>query len=243
MLSLFTDFGPAGPYVGQVRAVLAASGMTQPVIELISDAPAFDPVLSSYFLAALSRQMPADTLFLAVVDPGVGGERMPVILRTRRHWYVGPDNGLFREVVRDEGLVSLQTIDPGERPLSSSFHGRDLFAPAAASLCLGDRVPGDGLGRLSCWDDSAPASLFKVIYTDHYGNAFTGIQGESLDRGARLLAGGETLAYARTFSEAEPGTPFWYVNSCGLIEISVNQGRADQRLSLLPGTEVRLASA
>ena len=142
MILMFTDFSHAGPYLGEMEAVLRRTAPEVPVVNLMADAPAFSPKPSAYLLAALCGRVPVGDVVLAVVDPGVGGERAPVAVEADCCWLVGPDNGLFELVVRRARAV--RTYGIGWRPdtLSTSFHGRDLFAPIAARLARGRR---DGL--------------------------------------------------------------------------------------------------
>ncbi|MCB1871069.1 MAG: SAM-dependent chlorinase/fluorinase, partial [Gammaproteobacteria bacterium] len=111
LIALFTDFGEAGPYSGQMEAVLLSSGVQIPVIRLLSDAPMCNPRASAYLLAPLAQQLPGNTLFLAIVDPGVGGSRLPLLVKTDHHWFVGPDNGLFSQIVKRAPGASVQAID------------------------------------------------------------------------------------------------------------------------------------
>ena len=143
MIVLFTDFGVTGPYVGQMKAVLCQRAPTVPVIDLMHDAPNYDTQASAYLLASLVSEFPEESVFLCVVDPGVGGQRRPVIARINRRWYVGPDNGLFNTIARhaldtSKGMSEIQWWEITWRPerLSSSFHGRDLFAPVAIILAM-----------------------------------------------------------------------------------------------------------
>ena len=110
MIVLFTDFGLAGPYTGQVSAVLHETAPAVPVIQLFADAPAAQPKPSAYLLAAYGAWFPAATVLLCVVDPGVGGARRGVIVEAGGRLYVGPDNGLFELVLR-RGLVAIVTVD------------------------------------------------------------------------------------------------------------------------------------
>ncbi len=235
LIALFTDFGAEGPYIGQMQAVLSDAGI--PVVELLSNAPAFDPLRSGYLLAALSRYMPEGTLFVTVVDPGVGGARRPLILRTPRYWFVGPDNGVLAQVAKEEGSA-VQSIDWVPTLLSSSFHGRDLFSPVAVMLCQDEEVAGQALTPSELVGMDSADDLAEIIYIDPFGNAFTGIRAHNLNREAVLSLGGARIPYARTFCEATPDTPFWYRNSCGLVEIAVNRGRADETLGLQIGDRV-----
>jgi hypothetical protein len=250
MILLFTDFGPGGPYLGQMRAVLAEIAPATPVIDLMSDIPAFDARLGAYLLAAHAPSFPAESVFLAVVDPGVGSARPPLVVRAGNHWYVGPGNGLFALVLRRAAAAGLEApraweIDWRPERLSATFHGRDLFAPVAARLALGEAPPGtelaaERLARLPGTD--WPDDLARIVYVDRYGNATTGLRAETLAPGATLRAGGRTLNRARRFSELPPGAAFWYENANGLAEIAVNRGHAAHDLGLTPGTEVTVAN-
>ena len=137
---LFTDFGVAGPYTGQMKAVLHRAAPAMPVVDLFADAPMRDPRAAAYLLAAYAAWFPAGTVILAVVDPGVGGERPPVVVEADGIRYVGPGNGLFELVRRRAKAATITEI--GWRPpaLSASFHGRDLFAPVAALLARDETV-------------------------------------------------------------------------------------------------------
>lgn len=239
MIFLFTDFGASGPYLGQMEAVIRQSAADVAVIDLVSNAPVADPVRSSYLLAALSRQLPDDSVFLCVVDPGVGGMRHPVVLRAGTQWFVGPDNGLFNTVALQAATIEWRIVDWRPERLSRSFHGRDLFAPIAARVACGDfdwachPYPGPLLVN---W----PQNLAEIIYIDHYGNAVTGLRYQAADAGSWLVLEGMRIAEAGTFSDVPDGTPFWYCNSMELIEIAVNRGRADQVLPCRPGQRVSL---
>lgn len=238
-IALFTDFGEQGPYLGQVEMALHQAGARQLLIRLFNDAPAFDPRASAYLLAALVRYAPLPTLFLCVVDPGVGGRRKPLMLKAGHHCYVGPDNGLLSQVARQAVDTRACAIDWVPPSMSASFHGRDLFAPVAARIASGQSVPCSPLDRLvgAEWPDD----LSQVIYLDHYGNACTGIRSLGLEPGRQLLLANQAICYARTFCEVPVGSPFWYGNSMGLVEIAVNQGRADVELGLFVGSSVELS--
>jgi S-adenosylmethionine hydrolase len=138
MIVLFTDFGLSGPYTGQVIAVLQQAAPEVPIIQLFADAPAGRPKPSAYLLAAYAGWFPAGTVFLCVVDPGVGSERRPLIAETDGRVYVGPDNGLFAIVLRRAASSTVSEITWRPPTLSASFHGRDVFAPIAARLAQGE---------------------------------------------------------------------------------------------------------
>jgi hypothetical protein len=242
MILLFTDFGTEGPYVGQMRAVLAAEAPGCPAIDLMHDAPTFDPRASAYLLAALAERAPAGSVFLCVVDPGVGTMRAPLVVQAGRCSFVGPDNGLLALVARRAPPAAAWEIAWRPERLSASFHGRDLFAPIAAMLARG-KVPEvrpralDGLVGAD-W----PEALAEVIYLDGYGNAMTGLPAQRLGPEAVLTVGGRRLAHAETFGAVPTGTAFWYENSSGLAEIAVNRGSAAAELGLAVGSAVQVAA-
>jgi S-adenosylmethionine hydrolase len=227
MIALFTDFGLHGPYTGQMKAVLHRMAPGVPIVDLFADAPVGDPKASAYLLAAYAAWFPANTVFLCVVDPGVGGERPALIVAADDRWYVGPGNGLFELVQRRAATTRRFDITFAPARLSASFHGRDLFAPVAAMLARGEEPPGrprkDETDRRPDWPDD----LAEIVYVDHYGNAMTGLRAAMLPPEAQLAVAGRVLERASTFSDRPSGTAFWYENSNGLAEIAVNQGRAD----------------
>lgn len=240
MIVLFTDFGLAGPYTGQVIAALEQTAPGIPVISLFADAPSGQPRPSAYLLAAYAAWFPGGTVFLCVIDPGVGSDRRAVVAEAGGRVYVGPDNGLFEILLRRAAASTVSEITWRPPSLSASFHGRDLFAPVAARLARGE--PASAMAQpvapTSCLD--WPDDLAEIVYIDHYGNALTGLRGECVPEAARLQTGGRVLRHARTFSAAPAGAAFWYMNSNGLVEIAVNCGRADRALGLAIGSEVAI---
>jgi S-adenosylmethionine hydrolase len=128
MIVLFTDFGAAGPYVGQVKAVLAREAASQPVIDLLHEAPAMNPRAAAYLLAALAPSIKDDAVFVAVVDPGVGTARRALALRADGRWFVGPDNGLLDVVALRAQAVEWWNLPWAPQEVSATFHGRDRRA-------------------------------------------------------------------------------------------------------------------
>lgn len=240
MIVTFTDFGRSGPYVGQLHAVLITEAPRVPIVDLLVDAPPHDPKAASYLLAAFGAGFPTGTIFLAVIDPGVGSERAGIAVEVDGRWYVGPDNGLFEHVLRrattPPHFIRLSRRQP---PPSATFHGRDVFAPVAARLAKGRPAPGEVIDsglRFPDWPDDWPA----IVYIDSFGNAMTGARAASVPADAVVEVAGLRLQRLRTFSEAPNGTAFWYENSSGLVEIAVNRGRAADVLGLTPGQEIAI---
>ncbi len=241
MIVLFTDFGLAGPYTGQVLAVLQRAAAEVPALSLFADAPAGEPRPCAYLLAAYAMWFEPGTVFLCVVDPGVGSARRALIVEADGRRYVGPDNGLFESVLRRAERPQAYEITWRPPSLSASFHGRDLFAPVAARLARGEDVASLAREVAALRFPGWPDDLAEIVYIDHYGNALTGLRGACVPPAARLVAGGQAIAPAATFAAVAEGEPFWYVNSNGLAEIAVNRGRADRRLGLAVGTAIEIA--
>ncbi len=240
MLLLFTDFGLAGPYQGQIKAVLYRSAPQVPVIDLFADAPAANPRAAGYLLAAYACEFPQGSVFLCVVDPGVGSDRPAVVVRADERWYVGPDNGLLHVVLAHADAVDAWEITWRPERLSSSFHGRDLFAPVAADLARGHFPEGVSPMDPQTLKREWPADLAEVVYLDHFGNAITGLRAGRLADGTRLAVDGVQLDWARTFSEVPAGAGFWYENANGLVEIAVNQGSAATTYGLVIGSPLQV---
>jgi S-adenosylmethionine hydrolase len=239
-IALLTDFGAAGPYTGQVRLLLQALAPGVPTIDLMADLPRFRPDLAAYLLPKLIREMPCDTLYLCVVDPGVGGERQALALHAGGNWFVGPDNGLLALAAREHSGAQWWQIDWRPEGMSESFHGRDLFAPVAARIAGGEDVPGRRVSGTGVAGVDWPTQTSRVVYRDVYGNLYTGLDADRLDRSRRVIAGNRDLGFARTFSCVPPGEAFWYRNAFGLVELAVNCGRADEVLGLREGDTVSL---
>ena len=208
------------------------------VIDLFADAPAGQPYRCAYLLASYANWFSPGTVFLCVIDPGVGGQRAPVIISADNRWYVGPDNGMFECVLRRAMRSECRRITLQPATLSASFHGRDLFAPIAAILARGGAPPcaPHVPVRFPAWPDD----LAEIVYIDHYGNAITGLRASAVAPTAQCGVSGGVLVRARTFSDLPPGDAFWYENSNGLMEIAVNGGRAADVLRLVIGSPVRV---
>lgn len=239
MIVLFTDFGLAGPYLGQMKARLHRMAPGIPVIDLFTDAPAHDIEAAAYLLAAYAEAFEAGTVFLCVVDPGVGtAARAPSVVGADGRFFVGPDNGLFNVIAVRAGKLAWWDITWRPAHLSASFHGRDLFAPVAAMIAAGQSVPGEAVQPETRIRPGWPAELSRIVYIDHFGNAMTGLRAKTLSADQVLEVSGRRVGRARTFGEVPGGTVFWYENANGLAEIAVNQGRAADVLGLTVGTPV-----
>ena len=235
MIVLFTDFGLAGPYTGQVQAVLQQQAPGIPVISLFADLAMFDIQGAASLLPAYVAGFPPATVFLCVVDPGVGSARPGVVVKADGRWYVGPNEGLFAMLARQSGQVECWQL-PEPDGVSASFHGRDVFAPLAARLVRGGNVPGVSVSKACLEQAGWPDDLFRVVYIDRFGNAVTGVRASTIAGDVLLEVNGQPVRRARTFPDVPPGAAFWYANANGLVEFAVNRGRADAVLGLATGT-------
>ena len=154
-------------------------------------------------------------------------------------WYVGPDEGLFTLLARQAGSISAYHL-PKLREASPSFHGRDVFAPAAAWLARQGRVNDDWEAADLAPRDDWPDDLPRVLYVDRFGNAITGLRAGAVATDTVLRVNGHELRQAVTFSSVEAGQAFWYENSNGLVELAVNRGRADVKLDIGVGTPLEI---
>lgn len=237
---LFTDFGAADVYLGQVKAVLHEAAPASRVIDLLNEAPDFRVDAGAHLLAALARRLPTRAITIAVVDPGVGSTRGAVVLQADERWFIGPDNGLLSVVAARAKVVRLYALDAPPAAASVSFHGRDVFAPFAARLATSS----DGFRKLTLRDrlevELEAGDLAQVVYIDHYGNVMTGLRAECAQEQQALGIKDRIVPHARVFSAVMRGSLFWCVNSIGLIEIAANQASAADMLDVAIGDAVRL---
>ena len=236
MILLVTDFGWNGPYVGQMHAAIRRIAADVPIIDLMHDAPRFAPGAAGELLAALAPALPADATVVAVIDPGVGTARRPVVIEADGRRWIGPDNGLFDPILRISGHSRAWVLDPPVQEMSRTFHGRDLFAPAAARFAIGETpemtviAPGAMV--------RSPVAAETIVYVDDFGNAMTGMADLSPD--AVVEVSGHRIGYAETFGAVSPGRPLWLFNSLNRVEICVSQGNAAAELGLKIGDPITI---
>lgn len=236
---LFTDFGYDGPYSGEVRAVLSRALTHQRIVDLMHDAPRFNPKASAYLIAALSRRFEYGDICLTVVDPGVGdADRRAILVEVDGITYIGPDNGLLSIVSHQGQKVHAMEITWRPNKLSNSFHGRDLFAPLVIKAALRESLDTNEIKPESLVGGDWPICLAEVIYIDHYGNIITGLKGDAVNKNDSIAIKGKAVTFAEIFSRVKLQELFWYVNSMGLVEIACNQGSAAQQLKVLIGEPV-----
>lgn len=244
IVTLLTDFGTADGYVGEMKGVLLTQAPGVVIVDVAHDLTAHDVELGRLTVARYWRRFPPGTVHLAVVDPGVGSSRAAIAVASDERFLVGPDNGLLSPALLIPGARAVELAIPSHA--SATFHGRDVFAPAAARLAAGEDVA--NLGR--DLDDPVvrrtPEArrehngelVGQVIAVDRFGNAITNLLGHS--RGDCVIANGQRVRLARTYADLGPGEAGAVVGSTGLIEVVVREGRASDLLQLARGSQVSL---
>ncbi|HEX7010641.1 MAG TPA: SAM-dependent chlorinase/fluorinase [Phycisphaeraceae bacterium] len=259
LITLLTDFGTRDTYVGQVKGVIASIAPHARVIDLTHDVPAQDVLVGAILLDGAVSAFPPGAIHLAVVDPGVGGRRRPVAVQTERFTLVGPDNGLFTAVLErhaPQRVAELSNPAYHRQPVSDTFHGRDIFAPAAAHLALGATL--DQLGQilqphvLTRLDLPQPiqhenALELHVLYADHWGNLITDLTAQrfafwGVPREQVVVQAGDCriVGIRRTFCDVAAGEPVAYFGSSGRLEIAIRNGSFAQSHSCGRGDRILL---
>ena len=239
MIVLFTDFGADDIYVAQIKATLLEHlPHGTDIVDLFHGVPNFHIRAGAHLLAALQDRFPVGSVFLTVVDPDVGTDRDAVVLQADGKSYVGPDNGLLSVVAARAAETRAWRIIWRPEMLSSSFHGRDLFAPVAAWIANG-AFPADKIEQIRALQVRlGPDDLSEVIHVDHYGNALTGLRARHLPQSAMIAVRDQRLSYARVFAEAPVRRAFWYENSVGLVELAANRASAVRLLGIKVGDPI-----
>ena len=251
-VALLTDFGLADHYVGVLHAVLEREAPAVRRIDLGHQVPPADVWAGCFLLRCAWSSLPDDAVVLAVVDPGVGGDRRPLAARIGGRWLVAPDNGLAAAIGVAAEVATLDWQRMGLATPSATFHGRDLFAPAAARLArgddpatLGDRVAPDGLEPCPIPEPDGNGGTWHavVIHVDRFGNLITNLRAVAAPPVAVAWYGAPRPARrARSYDEAAPGEVVLLEGSSGLLELAVNRGSAAALTGLCRGDAVDIAS-
>ncbi|MEO8294805.1 MAG: SAM-dependent chlorinase/fluorinase [Gemmatimonadota bacterium] len=247
LITFLSDFGTSDSYVGEVKGVLATLAPAAAVIDITHHIPPGDIRSASHILGRAWHRFPAGTVHLVVVDPGVGGTRSAIAVESGGHRFVGPDNGVLTPALYNaEPTIVEIAVPEGAAP---TFHGRDLFAPAAARLALGDSVLSIGatvLGELTRLTDPVPwyqgkSVIGEVLYVDRFGNLVTNLTENLAPPYATLEV--EDFAIGpvrRTFGDVPRGELLAYIGSGNTVEIAVRDGSASRRLGMGVGGRIRV---
>lgn len=257
VVTLTTDFGHKGPFVAVMKGVMCGHSRTLRVVDLTHETVPHWPAEAGFWLERAFAYFPPGTVHLAVVDPGVGTQRDILVLRRDGHIFVAPDNGLLGSLLdaapegselrrlSEDGLSRAGIVAP-----SSTFHGRDIFAPVGAQLASGALTP-EALGPVT--DDYVPSLIDPatrsdraiegiVVTADGFGNLITNIDGDWLADwpAAEIQVGGRTMSLHRTYGNVTPGDWLALVNSFGVLEIARAEQSALKALGVGRGAPVRV---
>ncbi len=260
VITLLTDFGSQDYFVGAIKGVILSINPHANIIDITHEVPPQDIEAAAFNLLACYRNFPAGTVHVAVVDPGVGSQRQAIVIECRDQYFVGPDNGLFSWICEREGNFIARNLTNEvffRKPVSATFHGRDIFAPVAASLSKGVAVEDFGeplpdIVRL----DSIRANLVdentiegRILHIDRFGNCVTNVSPADLStRGVASawtvrLNNREISSFRRFFSEGASNDLFCLVGSAGFFELSVRNASAAQTLNASRGQPVVFKAA
>ncbi len=254
IITLLTDFGTKDHYVGVMKGVILGISRSAQLVDLCHEIPSQDVRGAAYVIGTSYRYFPQGTIHCAVVDPGVGSERHGLVAKTNHYLFVGPDNGLFTmiyDLEKDAEVYKITESAHIPTEISSTFHGRDVFAPVAAHLSQG--VPCSELGelisepvRINTLRPDSKGSILKgtVIYMDRFGNLITNITRTDFDNFVmqarfEIVADDVSLnEVANTYADASRGTMIALFGSTDYLELSVVMGSAARRLNLGVGNTI-----
>ena len=244
-ITLLTDFGTADYFVGAMKGVILSINPQAVIVDITHEIPAQDVAAGAFTLLAAHDTFPSRTIHVAVVDPGVGSARRPIVVSAGNYLFVGPDNGIFNYIYdRAPSFAAFHITDEKffRRPVSTTFHGRDIFAPVAAALSTG--LDPSSLGP----QISDPIRLStplepQIIHIDRFGNLITNITREVWKDGAKLSINGRVISVLRQYfgeNIGEPEEPIAIWGSARFLEIAVNGRSAAEILGVKRGDQITL---
>lgn len=258
IITLTTDFGQRDHYVGTMKGVMLGICPTAVLVDISHDIAPFSILAGAYAIDQASPYFPSGTVHLVVVDPGVGTARKPLLVQASEQFFIAPDNGVLSLILtRDPQAAVYEIANPGMQleTISATFHGRDVFAPAAAALAASKFDPRDAGPRV--FDPVLLAAMHpqlqedgrwqgNVISVDRFGNVITNFPAAdfTLEPGSRftLKAGSAAVTLFRTaFGDAPAGVCFAYRGSSGMLEIAIDRENAAERIGLRAGDRLSLA--
>ena len=249
IITLLTDFGTADGYAGELKGILLSRmrqlGARSELVDISHDIPPHDVEFARLVVARYWRRFPEGTVHLVVVDPGVGSARRPIAVSSAGRFLVGPDNGVLSPALLSPHATAVELPVPAGA--STTFHGRDVFAPTAATLAAGGTLALLGPAMVDpvamrtpeVTRDSDGSLVGQVIAIDSFGNLVTNLF-MPRNGAAAVEVGGRVLSIVTTYSDAPHDTPVALVGSMGLLEIAVREGRASVVLGVERDATVRL---
>jgi S-adenosyl-L-methionine hydrolase (adenosine-forming) len=256
MITLTSDFGLKDPYVAEMKGVILTINPVASTVDITHDVEKFNIRMAAFILASVASYFPKGTVHLAVVDPGVGTERRAILVQTKWGFFVGPDNGLLMLAAQSQGIEHIYELSNPTLMLpkaSSTFHGRDIFAPAAAYIDLGTK-PSEFGAEIE--DPFIPCFLAverlngalkgEVLYIDGFGNIITNIKEKNvLDSKFLEVKFPDVslrLKFGKVYAEVEPKEPIVLVGSNGFLEIAINHDNAARKFNVKVGDKITIAA-
>lgn len=252
IIAIITDFGTSDNYNGVMEGVIRKINKDVVITYITPEVKKFNIYSGAYLLYTSYKYFKKNTIFLVVVDPGVGTVRKPIIIRTRNYFFVGPDNGVLYPAAKEDGILKIIEIKNEKlyltKNISRTFHGRDIFATAAAFIStdldlrvFGPDIAEDEINKIEYKTYTEDGRICgEVIYIDHFGNIATSIR--EFNNNARILIGPKAF-YARrvnTFGESKGNELLIYKNGYGFIEIGINKDDASLKIGVREGDIVCL---
>jgi len=251
IITLTTDFGLRDWFVGSMKGVILGINEHAALVDITHEIPAGDIRAGAFALGVSCRCFPRNTVHVAVIDPGVGSNRAAIVVKTADYYFVGPDNGVLSLALEKEKVLEIWRVENEayfRRPVSNTFHGRDVFAPVAAHLTL--RVLMDSLGRqlkdyvkLEWPKPQVAGGVLRgqILYIDHFGNAVSNIESPAKSVSKVRVPDKVQCDIKRFYQEVPGGQPLAITGSAGYLEIAVNGGNAAQTFGLKLGDAVEVA--
>jgi hypothetical protein len=257
MITLTSDFGLKDPYVAEMKGVILNINPKATLIDITHNVEKFNIRLASFMLASAAPYFPKGTVHLAVVDPGVGTERRPILVQTSKGFFVGPDNGVLMVAAQSQGIEHVhELLNPNLMvpQTSDTFHGRDIFAPAAAYLDkgvkpheFGPEIKNPILPQFSIVEQINGVLACEVLHIDSFGNIVTNITEKSLPNSlifnVKLSHVALKLKFGKTYAEVAPKEPIILVGSHGFVEIAINQGSAADKFKVNLGDKITVKTS
>jgi len=255
IITLTSDFGSQDYYVSAMKAVILGISPQVRLVDISHDLPPQDIMAGAWVLKNTAFLYPPGTIHLAVIDPGVGSTRRPVLVRVRDHYFVGPNNGLFSLVVESEEhrVFELSSSKYWRDEVSPTFHGRDIFAPVAAWLSRGEAPEqfGSELEELTTYRWAKPIADDEgiqgwIMHIDRFGNLITNIPQSFIQKYDRIssykIYVGNTIlkSISDSFSDVPDGEAVALIGSSGMLEVAINKGNAERMLGGEKGAPVSL---
>lgn len=249
VIALLTDFGQTDTFVGVMKGVILGRCPDARIVDLTHNIPPQDVRLAAFYLMTAAQHFPAGTIFVCVVDPGVGSERRILWAENREHQFLAPDNGLLSWIENKTQFTEMREVKNKllfQEKVSRTFHGRDIFAPVAAELAKG--LSGDRLGPVVESAQVLPFPRLKrgqgkvhatVLAIDRYGNLITNMKHEDVGKGMHFYYKSQDIGGLRThYSEVEIGAPLAIESSFGFIELAVRNSSFEKKFEAKVGDTI-----